>query len=175
MAFGLENLGVEREEMRARVKEAIEAVGLAGYERREPHTLSGGEKQRVALAGLLAVGPEILVLDEPTSMLDATGRREVLERLEALRATKTVLHVTHHLEELANADRVLVLNGGSLVADVTPARLFSDADLLRENRLVLPTVQRLALELGISPTDVRTPKELAGAVLARAARGAGAR
>ena len=175
VAFGLENLGVEREEMRARVKEAIEAVGLGGYERREPHTLSGGEKQRVALAGLLAVGPEILVLDEPTSMLDAAGRREVLERLEALRATRTVLHVTHHLEELANADRVLVLNGGSLVADVTPARLFSDADLLRENRLVLPTVQRLALELGISPTEVRTPKELAGAVLARAARGAGAR
>ena len=175
VAFGLENLGVEREEMRARVKEAMEVVGLTGYERREPHTLSGGEKQRVALAGLLAVEPEILVLDEPTSMLDAAGRREVLERLEALRATRTVLHVTHHLEELANADRVLVLNGGRLVADVAPARLFADSALLRENRLVLPTVQRLALELGLSPTDVRTPEELAGAVLARATRGAGTR
>ena len=175
VAFGLENLGVEREEMRARVKEAIEAVGLGGYERREPHTLSGGEKQRLALAGLLAVEPEILVLDEPTSMLDAAGRREVLERLEALRATRTVLHVTHHLEELANADRVLVLNGGRLVADVAPARLFADSALLRENRLVLPTLQRLALELGLSPTDVRTPEELAGAVLARATRGAGTR
>jgi len=172
VAFGLENLGVEREEMRARVKEAMEAVGLTGYKRREPHTLSGGEKQRVALAGLLAVEPEILVLDEPTSMLDAAGRREVLERLEALRATRTVLHVTHHLEELANADRVLVLNGGRLVADVAPARLFADSALLRENRLVLPTLQRLALELGLSPTDVRTPEELAGAVLARATRGA---
>jgi energy-coupling factor transport system ATP-binding protein len=175
VAFGLENLGVERVEMRARVAEAIEAVGLRGYERREPHTLSGGEKQRVALAGLLATGPEILVLDEPTSMLDAAGRREVLERLEALRVTRTVLHVTHHLEELAHADRVLVLNGGSLVADVTPARLFDDSALLRENRLVLPTVRRLAFELGLSPTDVRTPEELAGAVLARTARGAGAR
>lgn len=175
VAFGLENLGVEREEMRSRVAEAIEAVGLRGYERREPHTLSGGEKQRVALAGLLAVEPEILVLDEPTSMLDAAGRREVLERLESLRATRTVLHVTHHLEELANADRVLVLNGGSLVADVTPERLFSDADLLRENRLVLPTVGRLALGLGLSPAEFRTPEKLAGAVLARAARGAGAR
>ena len=175
VAFGLENLGVEREEMRARVKEAIEAVGLGGYERREPHTLSGGEKQRVALAVLLAVGPEILVLDEPTSMLDAAGRREVLERLEALRATKTVLHVTHHLEELANADRILVLNGGSLAADVTPTRLFADSDLLLENRLVLPTVQRLAHEVGLSPTDVRTPEELAGAVLAGAARRAEAR
>jgi energy-coupling factor transport system ATP-binding protein len=175
VAFGLENLGVEREEMRARVKEAMEAVGLTGYERREPHTLSGGEKQRVALAGLLAVEPEILVLDEPTSMLDAAGRREVLERLEALRATRTVLHVTHHLEELANADRVLVLHDGRLVADVALACLFADSALLRENRLVLPTVQRLALELGLSPTDVRTPEELAGAVLARATRGAGTR
>ena len=175
VAFGLENLGVEREEMRSRVAEAIETVGLGGYERREPHTLSGGEKQRVALAGLLAVEPEILVLDEPTSMLDATGRREVLERLETLRATRTVLHVTHHLEELVNADRVLVLNDGNLVADVAPARLFSDADLLRENRLVLPTVPRLALELGLSPAELRTPEGLAGAVLARAARGAGAR
>jgi energy-coupling factor transport system ATP-binding protein len=175
VAFGLENLGVEREEMQSRVAEAIGAVGLGGYERREPHTLSGGEKQRVALAGLLAVEPEILVLDEPTSMLDAAGRREVLERLEALRATRTVLHVTHHLEELASADRVLVLNGGSLVADVTPERLFSDADLLRENRLVLPTVQGLAVGLGLSPADVRAPEELARAVLARAARGAGAR
>ena len=175
VAFGLENLGVERGEMHSRVAEAIEAVGLGGYERREPHTLSGGEKQRVALAGLLAVEPEILVLDEPTSMLDAAGRREVLERLEALRATRTVLHVTHHLEELATADRVLVLNGGKLVADVAPARLLSDPDLLRENRLVLPTVGRLALALGLSPAELRTPEELAGAVLARAARGAGAR
>jgi energy-coupling factor transporter ATPase len=175
VAFGLENLGVEREEMRSRVAEAIKAVGLAGYERREPHTLSGGEKQRVALAGLLAVQPEILVLDEPTSMLDAAGRREVLERLEALRTTRTVLHITHHLEELAEADRVLVLNGGSLAADVAPTRLFSDPDLLRENRLVLPTLGRLALGLGLSPAEQRTPEELAGAVLARAARGAGAR
>ena len=175
VAFGLENLGIAREEMRSRVAEAIRAVGLAGYERREPHTLSGGEKQRVALAGFLAIGPEILVLDEPTSMLDTAGRREVLECLEALRATRTVLHVTHHLEELANADRVLVLNGGSLVADVPPERLLSDSDLLRENRLVLPTVQRLALGLGLSLARVRTPGELAGAVLERAARGAGAR
>jgi energy-coupling factor transporter ATP-binding protein EcfA2 len=174
VAFGLENLGVPREEMRSRVAEAIEAVGLTGYERREPHTLSGGEKQRVALAGLLAVGPEILVLDEPTSMLDPAGRREVLARLEALRPGRTVVHVTHHLEELLDADRVLVLNGGRLVADVTPGRLFSDANLLRENRLVLPTVGRLASGLGLSPAEVRTPEELAEAVAARSARGAGA-
>jgi energy-coupling factor transport system ATP-binding protein len=170
VAFGLENLGVPREQMRERVAQAIRAVGLEGYERREPHTLSGGEKQRVALAGLLAVEPEILVLDEPTSMLDAAGRREVLEQLEALRSRKTVLHVTHHLEELLNADRVLVLNGGELVGDESPQRLFSDPGLLRENRLVLPVVPRLALALGLR-ADLGTPEELAEAILTRTESG----
>lgn len=165
VAFGLENRGVPREEMRERVAAAIRAVGLEGYERREPHTLSGGEKQRVALAGLLAVEPEILVLDEPTSMLDATGRREVLERLWALRGERTVVHVTHNLDELFDADRVLVLNAGRLVADVSPRRLFSDAALLRENRLVLPPALRLASALGLPPR--RTPEELAEEVLER--------
>jgi energy-coupling factor transporter ATPase len=167
VAFGLENLGVSREEMRERVAQAIRAVGLEGYERREPHTLSGGEKQRVALAGLLAVEPEILLLDEPTSMLDAAGRREVLEYLEALRSRKTVLHVTHHLEELLNANRILVLNGGELVADESPQRLLSNPDLLRENRLILPVVPRLARALGL-PANLKTPEELAKAILARA-------
>ncbi len=171
VAFGLENLGVPREEMRERVARAVKAVGLEGYERREPHTLSGGEKQRVALAGLLAVEPEILVLDEPTSMLDAAGRREVLEYLRDLQSEKTVLHVTHHLEELTGADRILVLNGGELVADDTPERLFSNTDLLRENRLILPVVPRLALELGFPPAKLRTPEELAGAILARTRSG----
>jgi len=170
VAFGLENLGVPREEMKERVTGAIRAVGLEGYERREPHTLSGGEKQRVALAGLLAVEPEMLVLDEPTSMLDASGRREVLERLEALRHEKTVLHVTHHLEELVQADRILVLNGGELVAEESPERLLSDTDLLRENRLVLPVVPRLALALGL-PAKKGTPEELAEAMLVRAESG----
>jgi energy-coupling factor transport system ATP-binding protein len=167
VAFGLENLGVPREEMRDRVARAVRAVGLEGYERREPHTLSGGEKQRVALAGLLAVEPEILVLDEPTSMLDAAGRREVLEHLEDLRSEKTVLHVTHHLEELLDADRILVLNGGELVADEPPDSFFSNADLLQENRLVLPVVPRLALELGLPPARTRTPEELAETILTR--------
>jgi energy-coupling factor transport system ATP-binding protein len=163
VAFGLENLGVERPVMRERVRKAIRAVGLRGYERREPHTLSGGEKQRVALAGILALDPEILLLDEPTSMLDAAGRREVLERLEGLRGTRTILHVTHHLDELLDADRVLVLNAGRLVADVPPERLTSDAGLLEENRLTLPPTLRLAASLGLGPC--RTPEELAAAIL----------
>ena len=161
VAFGLENLGVERTEMRRRVREAIRAVGLEGYERREPHTLSGGEKQRVALAGLLALDPEVLLLDEPTSMLDAAGRAEVLERLVALRGSRTVVHVTHHLDELLDADRVLVLNAGKLVADVSPERLVMDPVLLRENRLTLPTTLRLAAALGLGPAKVRTPEGLA--------------
>ena len=173
VAFGLENLGVERGEMRERVRAAIAAVGLTGYERREPHTLSGGEKQRVALAGLLAVGPEILVLDEPTAMLDAAGRREVLDRVGDLARSRTVLHVTHHLEELFDADRVLVLNGGRLAADTTPERLFSDADLLRQNRLVLPVVPRLAADLGLP--FCRTPEDLAAAVARRSRDGVEAR
>jgi energy-coupling factor transport system ATP-binding protein len=164
VAFGLENLGVEREEMRERVREAIRAGGLEGYERREPHTLSGGEKQRVALAGLLALDPKVLLLDEPTSMLDADGRREVLERLEEFRGTRTVVHVTHHLDELFDADRVLVLNAGKLVADVSPERLVSDPDLLRENRLELSTTLRLAAALGLGPAKLRTPEELASAI-----------
>ena len=158
VAFGLENLGVERGEMRARVAEAIRAVGLGGYERREPHTLYAGEKQRVALAGILAVGPEILVLDEPTSMLDAKGREEVLERVHALRGGRTILHVTHHLEEILDADRILVLNAGRLVADVPPRRLVSDPDLRRQNRLILPTVLRLAAELGLLSPDAELPR-----------------
>ena len=171
VAFGLENLGVPREEMRERVARAIRTVGLEGFERREPHTLSGGEKQRVALAGLLVAGPEILVLDEPTSMLDSAGRMEVLEYLHALQSEKTVLHVTHHLEELTGADRILVLNGGELVADETPERFFSNAELLRENRLVLPVVPRLALGLGFPPAKLRTPEELAQAILTRTQSG----
>ena len=166
VAFGLENLGVEREEMRDRVRKAIRAAGLEGYERREPHTLSGGEKQRVALAGLLALDPEILLLDEPTSMLDAAGRREVLERLENLRGARTVLHVAHHLEELLDADRILVLNAGRLVADTSPERLISDPDLLHDNRLTLPPILRLATDLGLG--ICRTPEELAAAILRRA-------
>jgi energy-coupling factor transporter ATP-binding protein EcfA2 len=149
--------------MRDRVREAIRTVGLEGYERREPHTLSGGEKQRVALAGLLALDPEILFLDEPTSMLDAAGRREVLERLEGLRGARTVLHVTHHLEELLDADRVLVLNAGRLVADVRPEQLISDPDLLQNNRLTLPPVLRLAAGLGLGFR--RTPEELVAAIM----------
>jgi energy-coupling factor transporter ATPase len=165
VAFGLENLGVGRSEMRDRVREAIAGVGLGGYERREVSTLSGGEKQRVALAGLLAVEPEILVLDEPTSMLDTAGRHEVLDRVRSLRGDRTILHVTHHLDELLDADRMLVLGGGRVAADTTPAAFISDPALMTENRLLAPSAQRLASGLGFDPVEVRGPEDLARLVL----------
>lgn len=165
VAFGLENLGVARGEMVEKVRRAISDVGLAGYERREVSTLSGGEKQRVALAGLLAVEPEVLALDEPTSMLDPPGRSEVLQRIRSLRGSHTILHVTHHLEELVAADRVIVLGGGRVVAETTPIRLLSDPELLEENRLVAPPASSLAASLGLG--SVEAPEELAELVLKR--------
>lgn len=171
VAFGLENLGVGRPEMRERVREAMVRVGLAGYERREVSTLSGGEKQRVALAGLLAAEPEVLALDEPTSMLDEPGRREILSRVRALRGGRAILHVTHHLDELLEADRVLILSGGLFVAERPPAALVSDPELLAENRLVAPVAQRLAADLGLRTGEIEEPEELADEILSLTDRG----
>ena len=144
-------------------REAIRAVGLEGYERREPHTLSGGEKQRVALASS-SLDPEVLLLDEPTSMLDAAGRAEVLERLEALRGSRTVVHVTHHLDELLGHDRARAQRGKAR-GRREPRASVTDPVLLRENRLALPTTLRLAAALGLGPAKVRTPEGLAEILL----------
>lgn len=159
VAFGLENLGISRPQMRMRVRKALEAVGLTGFERREPHTLSGGEKQRTALAGILAMEPEVLVLDEPTSLLDPEGRREVLQRVRTLGEERTVIHITHHLDEILTADRVLLLSAGELTDDVSPLELISAPMLLKHNRLLLPPVLRMGLALGAGVQ--RTPEELA--------------
>lgn len=144
------------------VDRAIAAVDLTSHADVKVSRLSGGEHSRASLAAALVGSPEVLVLDEPTAMLDAEGRGEVLGRVRELSRSRTVLHVTHHLEELFDADRILVLNGGLLAADTEPQHLFSDGDLLRENRLVLPTVPRLAAGLGLP--FCRTPEELAAAV-----------
>ncbi|MBX6763468.1 MAG: ATP-binding cassette domain-containing protein [Rubrobacteraceae bacterium] len=165
VAFGLENLGVERGEMRRRVVAALSSVGLAGYERREPHTLSGGEKQRVALAGALAMETEVLALDEPTSMLDPAGRREVLEVIRALKRRRTIVHVSHDLSDLLTADRILMVRDGRLLADLPPSRLLADGRLLEEAGLVLPVAARLAAGLGLGVCT--GPEELARAVLKR--------
>ncbi|MBW6467886.1 MAG: energy-coupling factor transporter ATPase [Coriobacteriia bacterium] len=155
VAFGPENLGVERESMHQRVRNALATVGLSGLEQREPHTLSGGQKQRLAIAGALALAPAYLVLDEPTAMLDLQGRADVIDVLGRLRDAGTgIMHITHHLADAAAADRVLVLTGGSVVYDGVPATLLADTRLMQRCGLTLPPVGRLAEELRAAGVDV---------------------
>lgn len=148
VAFGPENLGLPRDEIRRRVDSAIAVCGLAGLERREPHLLSGGQKQRLAVAGALAMGAPNLVLDEPTAMIDAEGRREVWNTLRGLIAEgRTVLLVTHDVVEAALCERAIVLAEGRLVADAPLAALVSDRGLLESAGLELPPIGRLAARL----------------------------
>ena len=148
VAFGLENLGVPRAEMRERITAALGVVGLAGFESREPHLLSGGQKQRLALAGALAMQPRYLVLDEPTSMLDSTGRSDVLEVLARLRAqAHGILHITHEIADIAAADEVLVLSDGMISFFGTPSELLSAPQRLAAWGLALPPIGVLAERL----------------------------
>ena len=146
VAFALENNGVSYEDMQIRVKEALEQVGMADYGTHEPHHLSGGQKQRVAIAGALAMNPKILLLDEATSMLDPQGRTEVIELITMLRRTTglTVISITHDLEEVLLADRVLVMNQGKLATSGTPASIFEQSSKLQEHGLDLPFALRLS-------------------------------
>jgi len=148
VAFGPENLGLPRDELRSRVDTALAAVGLTGLERREPHLLSGGQKQRLAIAGALALDPAYLVLDEPTAMLDPRGRADVLRVLANLRARGTgIMHVTHHVEDAADADRVVVLDGGRAAFEGTADVLFGDLERLKTLGLDIPPVGLLARRL----------------------------
>lgn len=148
VAFGPENLGVARSELRTRVDEALAAVGMSGLERREPHLLSEGQKQRLAIAGALALRPAYLVLDEPTAMLDSAGRVEVLGVLRALRdAGVGILDVTHHLSDVTDADRAIVLADGSIVFDGTPSDLIGDPSRAAALGVDVPALSRLASEL----------------------------
>lgn len=143
-AFGPENLGLPREEVRERVDEAVSTVGLSGLERREPHRLSGGQKQRLAMAGALAMRPAYLVLDEPASMLDSAGRTEVLSTIGRLRSAGTgILHVTHDLADVLRADRAAVLRDGGLAFDGAVSRLLGDAALLEACGLELPPLSEM--------------------------------
>jgi energy-coupling factor transport system ATP-binding protein len=149
VAFGPENLGVPADELRSRVTTALEAVGLTGLERREPHLLSEGQKQRVSIAGALAMGPAYLALDEPTAMLDPAGRRAVLDLVDRLAHAEGhgVLHVSHDATSIARADRVLVLEAGRVLFIGAPADLLSDEELLRRGGLELPAIGRLVVAL----------------------------
>ncbi|MGI6702268.1 MAG: energy-coupling factor transporter ATPase [Christensenellales bacterium] len=149
IAFGPENLGIEREEIIRRVDWALAAVGMSGYRKSTPFKMSGGQKQRIAIAAVLAVKPEVLVLDESTAMLDPKGRREVMEVLKSLNKNEniTIIHITHNMEEAIGADRVMVLNDGELVLDDTPEIVFTEEELLNEYNLDLPLVTEIQMAL----------------------------
>lgn len=140
VAFGPENLGLPREEIRRRVDEALETVGMAEYAHHAPHKLSGGQKQRVAIAGIIAMKPDVIILDESTAMLDPIGRREVLDIIEKLNREEniTVINITHYMEEAARADRVIVINDGRLLLDGTAKEIFSKVDFLHSIGLEAP-------------------------------------
>jgi len=158
VAFGPENLGIPPAEIRKRVDEAIETVGLSEYSKHGPHLLSGGQKQRVAIAGILAMKTECTVLDEATAMLDPIGRKELMSVLKKLNKEegKTVIHITHHMDEAAQADRVIIIDNGNVVADGKPSDVFSNVDFIKEKGLDVPQVTELLYKLKLQGINVRT-------------------
>jgi len=140
VAFGPENLGIASPEIRHRVDKALKQVGMYEYREHAPHLLSGGQKQRIAIAGVIAMEPKCIVLDEPTAMLDPRGRREVMDTIKRLNKEKgiTVVLITHHMDEAAQAGRVVVMHKGSISADGTPEEVFSQVELLHSIGLAAP-------------------------------------
>ena len=169
VAFGPENLGVPREEIEDRITWALEVTGISGHRKKSPVKLSGGQKQRVAIAGILAMKPKVLVCDESTAMLDPEGRKEVMSVLHTLNKEQgiTVIHVTHHMEECVDADRIIVLKRGKIAFDGKPDELFADSNykLVKECYLELPILQytvHLLREKGIDlPDGIVTGEQLA--------------
>jgi energy-coupling factor transport system ATP-binding protein len=169
VAFGPENIGVPSEEIRRRVDGALAAVGMTGFEKHAPHNLSGGQKQRIAIAGVLAMQPDVMVFDEPTAMLDPRGRGEIMKIIEELHDSgKTVILITHFMEEAARADRIVVLRDGRVDADGTPREIFSMSARLHDMKLELPFAVELARRLredGLKlPEDILSEEELAEAL-----------
>jgi len=170
VAFGPENMGVPSEEIRRRVDEALKDVGMYEYRTHAPHLLSGGQKQRVAIAGIVAMRPRCIVLDEPTAMLDPAGRREVLETVHRLNRELgiTVVLITHHMDECIEADRLIVMSDGEIIADGTPREVFPQVELMRSNGLDVPATVGLLYELkklGYDvPLDALTVEECAEAL-----------
>ena len=167
VAFGPENLGLPREEIRKRVDEALEMVDMTSYKRHAPHKLSGGQKQRVAIAGIIAMKPKVIIFDESTAMLDPLGRHEVIRIMEKLNREEhiTVINITHYMDEAARADRVIVINDGKLLLDGTAKEVFSEVDTLHEIGLEAPQGKELICSLtkmGIKlDTDALSEEECA--------------
>lgn len=156
VAFGPENLGIPSDEIRKRVDRALDEVGMSEYARHSPHLLSGGQKQRIAIAGIIAMSPSCIVFDEATAMLDPSGRKEVMSTIERLNKEKgiTVIHITHNMSEAAKADRVIVIDGGSVAMSDTPAAVFSDVGKLRKIGLDVPQITELFYELKKAGLDL---------------------
>lgn len=156
VAFAPENLGVPTAEIRRRVDDALAAVGMTEFTRHAPHLLSGGQKQRVAIAGVIAMEPECIVLDEATAMLDPSGRREVLDTVHRLNRERgiTVVHITHHMSEAEDADRVIVMNDGVVAMDGAPREIFSRVEELQALGLAAPDTVELLLRLNRHGMDL---------------------
>ena len=170
VAFAPENLGIPSEEIRSRVDSALKQVGMYEYRMHAPHLLSGGQKQRVAIAGVLAMQPKLIVLDEPTAMLDPQGRQEVIGTITRLCRVNgiTVILITHHMDECIDADRLIVMSGGSVVADGKPAEVFSDIGQMEREGLDVPETVRVISELNHAgfhlPADALNTEACADAI-----------
>lgn len=156
VAFAPENLGVPPEEIRRRVDDALKAVGMYEFREHAPHLLSGGQKQRIAIAGVIAMQPRCIVLDEPTAMLDPIGRADVLRTIKALNRQRgvTVVLITHHMDEAAQADRLVVMTKGRVIADGAPKEIFQDVEGLKAVGLTVPETTQLLWELRQEGLDV---------------------
>ncbi len=170
VAFGPENLGVPTDEIRKRVDDALDIVGMRDFARHSPHQLSGGQKQRVAIAGIIALRPDVIIFDEATAMLDPRGRADVLSTIEKLNRDfgTTIIHITHYMEEAIRAGRVIVIDDGKIKLDGTPREVFSAVDAVKAAGLDVPQVTELMLEIRrdgfLLPADTLTFAEGADAI-----------
>lgn len=158
VAFGPENLGVEPSEIRKRVDDSLKAVGMYEYRKHAPHLLSGGQKQRIAIAGILAMMPKCIVLDEPTAMLDPSGRKEVMKTIRKVNRKFgiTIILITHYMDEAAQADRIIVMDKGEKVMEGVPREIFSQVEKVKDIGLDVPQVTELAYELQKEGLDITT-------------------
>ena len=158
VAFGPENLGVPPEEIRKRVDESLKRVGMYEYRRHAPHLLSGGQKQRIAIAGILAMKPECIIFDEPTAMLDPSGRKEVLENIKEINKKYgiTIVLITHYMDEAAQADRVIVMDDGKIMLEGKPREVFSNVKQMKDIGLDVPQVTELCYELKNNGINIDT-------------------
>lgn len=149
VAFGPENLGIDPKEIRKRVDDSLKKVGMIEYKRHAPHLLSGGQKQRVAIAGILAMQPQCIIFDEPTAMLDPSGRKEVINNIKEINKEYgiTIVLITHYMDEAAEADRIVVMDDGKLILEGTPKDVFSQVELMKKIGLDVPQVTELSYEL----------------------------